>query len=172
MPMIISLLFGLSLQEAVSPPGLVHVQPPNSGGVEASWDCRGRTVRYRIETEWQDVRVVQFSGVAGEASQLQLDRINASLADLWLIDSSGSSAIQTWTNFLSKARARAGGERSVSRQGGVRENLPWMSGRPPGRDVPTGVVAAATERYKRSVEPVRGHSGEVSCVNCIAAPPC
>lgn len=81
-----ALLFSLlAAQQASPPPPLVHVQPPNAGAVEATWDCRGREVRYRIETQWQDVRVVRFHGVAGEASAADLDRLNAPLADLWVI---------------------------------------------------------------------------------------
>lgn len=120
--MIISLLFGLiSLQEAAPPPALIHVRPPNSGGVEASWDCRGRTVRYRIETEWQDVRVVQFSGVAGEASQLQLDRINASLADLWLIDRLRFQCNPDVDELLIEGPRKGGGQ-------GVRVQARWRQG--------------------------------------------
>lgn len=114
-----SLLFSLlALQQA--PPPLIHVQPPNSGAVEARWDCRGREVRYRIEAQWRDVRMARFSGVTGEASSADLDRLNGPLADLWLISGLSFQCNADVDQLVIEGPRKGGGE--------VRIKATWYRG--------------------------------------------
>lgn len=85
--MISFLVLGLLVQDPA--PRNIHYQPPGAGVVEARWDCRGREVRYRLETVGYDVRLASYSGAAGEASHHDLGRINAELDALWLLAGQG-----------------------------------------------------------------------------------
>ncbi|MDZ4108321.1 MAG: hypothetical protein U1E18_01820 [Brevundimonas sp.] len=76
-------LFAALIQDP--PPPIIEYRQPNSGAIEATWDCRGRQVRYRIETEWDRVRLVSYSGAAGPASDADLAKINEGLAPIWAI---------------------------------------------------------------------------------------
>jgi hypothetical protein len=67
------------------PPPIIEYHQPNTGVIEAVWNCRGREVRYRIETEWDRARLQFYSGAAGEASPEDLERINDALEPMWLI---------------------------------------------------------------------------------------
>lgn len=68
------------------PPPIIHTYQPASGVIEATWSCpQDRQVRYRIETQWDRVRIQSFAGLAGEASADDLARLNEALEPIWVI---------------------------------------------------------------------------------------
>lgn len=68
------------------PPPIIHTYQPASGVIEATWNCpQDRQVRYRIETQWDRIRIQSFAGSAGEASAEDLARLNEALEPIWVI---------------------------------------------------------------------------------------
>lgn len=67
------------------PPPIIHTYQPASGVIEATWNCPYRQVRYRIETQWDRIRIQSFTGLAGEASADDLARLNEALEPIWVI---------------------------------------------------------------------------------------
>lgn len=68
------------------PPPLIHTYQPASGAIDGDWTCRGgHRVRYRIEIQWDRVQVQSFVGLAGEATDDDLRRLNEALDPIWVI---------------------------------------------------------------------------------------
>lgn len=68
------------------PPPIIHTYQPASGVIEATWNCpQDRQVRYRIETQWDRIRIQSFTGLDREVSADDLARLNEALEPIWVI---------------------------------------------------------------------------------------